>query len=72
VNCGGFLHAGVSEDINEHIHEYWRIPDMAFGLSRLKFGMQRQWRGFKSPLLPIPHLPRPIKTADFQPHGNAS
>lgn len=79
INCGGFLHTGVTEDIDEHISEYWRITDMAFGLSRLKFGMGRQWRGFRAPLLPVPHLPRPIKTADFsgqpdalQPNGSSS
>lgn len=62
LNCGGFLHEGVIEDISEHVIEY---PDLAFGLSRLKKGMQRQWRSFKgSGLLPIPHIPDGISVED--------
>jgi hypothetical protein len=59
-NCGGFLHSGVSEDIAEHVIEY---PDLAFGLTRLRRGMERRWRSFKGTgLLPLPRMPDSISS----------
>ena len=42
-NCGGYLHGGVLEDIQEHRHEY---PQLRFSLLRLEIGMCRQWKRF--------------------------
>lgn len=51
-NCGGFLHGGVLEDIEEHINDY---PDIRTGLIRLAIGMKRRWRRFSADaLMPIP------------------
>lgn len=55
INCGGYLVGGVTEDIREHILEY---PSIAFGLQRLKVGIQRQWRRFDGVgLMPVERVP---------------
>jgi hypothetical protein len=41
--CGGFVHLGVLEDLEEHVREY-RGQRPVFDLARLVVGMQRQWR----------------------------
>lgn len=59
-NCGGFLHGGVQEDIEEHVTEY-RRPD----LYRLAIGMRRKWKRRQGEgLRPLPRLPRPIQIGD--------
>jgi hypothetical protein len=67
-NCGGFLHHGIREDIEEHTSEY-NHTDAFAGLARLTVGMRRKWlvkRGTRSgQLMPLPKLPAPIKQADF-------
>lgn len=58
-NCGGFLHEGVLEDIEQHIEEY---PGMV-GLIRFKIGMKRSWKRFSGPgLMPIPRQAQAIST----------
>src|SRR5258706_10641303 len=50
--CGGFLHDGVLEDIQNHVEEG------VHGLGRLYVGMRRKWKRFKSDeLLPVPGGP---------------
>jgi hypothetical protein len=48
-NCGGYVLAGVWQDIHEHISEY-RGPSeyrpVVHGLQRLEVGAQRQWQRF--------------------------
>lgn len=57
-NCGGFLHAGVLEDLYEHASEY---PSIAAGILRIKVGAQRAWRRFdKAGLMPVPRMPAGI------------
>jgi hypothetical protein len=41
--CGGFLHHGLAEEIQEHIEEY---PDLLVGLGRVRLGIQRRWKRF--------------------------
>jgi RNase P subunit RPR2 len=54
-NCGGFLHCGVWEDLEEHISEY---PRLAFPLSRLKVARRRMWRRFDGTgLMAVPPVP---------------
>lgn len=59
AQCGGWLHEGVYEDIEEHVPVY-RIA----GLYRLKIGMQRKWRRFDGAgLMPIQKVPRVVEEA---------
>lgn len=54
-NCGGFLHTGVWEDLEEHIQKYRRL---AFPLSRLKVARRRHWKRFDGAgLMSIPPIP---------------
>lgn len=66
-NCGGFLHAGVGEDIAEHVDEYHEHSRMARGLQRLVIGMKRGWKieygPAKGKIMGIPRLPISIKAA---------
>lgn len=59
-NCGGYLLAGVWEDIHEHISEYRRPEYRAVyrGLRRLEVGRERQWVRFdRGGLMPVPVVP---------------
>jgi hypothetical protein len=66
-NCGGFLHAAVLEDIEEHVDEYHEHSRMARGLQRLVVGMKRGWSVKHGPakgkVMALPRLPMSIKTA---------
>ncbi len=54
-NCGGFLHGGVWEDLEEHITEY---PTIAFPLSRLSVARRRKWMRFDGAgLMVVPQAP---------------
>lgn len=58
-NCGGFVHSGVQEDIEQHVEEY---PALAFGLSRFIVGMRRQWKRFDgNGLMRVPRQAKPIE-----------
>ena len=59
-NCGGFLHGGVFDDIEEHTREY---PELAFGLLRLAVGMKRKWKRFDTEgLMKMPVMPASISS----------
>ena len=68
-NCGGFLHHGVQEDIEEHVSEY-NHTDAFDGLARIAIGMRHKWTVKRGPragqLMTLPKLPAPIKQADFR------
>lgn len=69
VNCDGWLHCGVREDVEEHVQEY-RHTDAAAGLARLTIGMRRKWTVKRGPragqLMPMPRLPAKIVERDFR------
>lgn len=59
-NCGGFMHAGLIEEMSEHIEEY---PDISFGLYRIKAGMLRRWKRFDGAgLMPVQPMPASIES----------
>ena len=61
INCSGYLLHGVQEDISQHVEEYSRRWDLA----RLKIGMERDWRRFRTPgLMPLPKVPARIQLGD--------
>ena len=61
-NCGGFLHCGVTEDIEEHIREY---PDLRRGLLRFQIGFRRKWKRFSGDgLMRIPPQAKAIDVRD--------
>lgn len=63
VNCGGFLHHAVEEDISEHAFEYNRAD-----LRRLHVAMRRKWQRKRgSGLRWVPKLPRPLAEGDARP-----
>ena len=53
-NCGGFLHNGVYEDIEEHVNE---LGGLQLGLRRLLEGMRRKWRYKSGRPMPISIAP---------------
>jgi hypothetical protein len=54
-NCGGFLHHGLIEEMEEHAATY---PDHRFGFLRIKVGMSRKWHRFDGAgLMRLPPLP---------------
>ena len=53
-NCGGFLHHGVYEDIEEHVNE---LGGLQLGLRRLLEGMRRKWRYKSGRPMPISIAP---------------
>lgn len=69
INCSGFLHSGVREDIEEHVDEYGD-SDAGPGLARIAVGMRRHWLVKRGPragqLMALPKLPAPIREADFR------
>lgn len=48
--CGGFLHGGVLEDLEEHAHE----GIGGFTLGRLIIGMRHHWLNRSGQLMPVP------------------
>lgn len=65
TNCGGFLHGGVQEDIEDHTSEY---PGLKRGLDRFIVGMRRKWRKFSDDeLMPLPRQALPITISEAHP-----
>ena len=61
-NCGGFMHQGLLEEMEEHAEEY---PHLALGLLRIKVGIRRRWRRFDGAgLMPVQHAPRDVSVAE--------
>lgn len=58
-NCGGYAHAGILEDINEHRMEY---RELRYSMLRLEIGMRRQWKRFDGAgLMAIPLVPETLE-----------
>lgn len=58
INCGGWMSAGLDDEMWEHIHEY---PSVKFGLYRIVTGIRRGWKRFDCMgLMPVQPLPRTI------------
>lgn len=67
INCGGFSYHGLDEEMAEHVDEY---PELGNGLLRIQVGLRRKWRRFdQAGLMPIPPLPRSIKSLVAEPAG---
>ena len=66
-NCGGWVHGGVWEDLEEHITEY---PTLARHLQRLKVGRLRQWERFdRTGLMAVPPVPPSLEDVGLEPHA---
>lgn len=51
--CGGFLHHGVADDIEDHFREGY-----GFGVGRLAVGMRWGWTSKRGELAPLPRIPK--------------
>lgn len=60
-NCGGFMHHGLIEEMEEHAETY---PDHRFGFLRIKAGMLRKWWRFDGSGL-MRHPPLPIAVGEY-------
>lgn len=60
-NCGGFMHHGLIEEMEEHAETY---PDHRFGFLRIKAGMTRKWQRFDGAGL-MRHPPLPVAVGEW-------
>lgn len=57
-NCGGFMHYGLSDEMQEHADAYY---DQKFGFLRIHAGIKRKWQRFDGAgLMRLPPKPAAI------------